>query len=366
MTATVPGSAARVYTNLRTAHLERFPQMTPARVLYTATRYDFDASLVDPANPPVRLSRRGVIRELLRRHHSVLEINEPAMVISWSFLLAQVVAVRLRGALLRRRTTIVAYCIENTDPALRVQRRWRLPLRIARLVARAAMTIFVHASDRLAFGTTSSFALYQDYVGEGALARRSRLFEALPAACDCLSGSTEPRSPTQLVFVGSLSARKGVHRIMAAWDLLREDQAGATLRILGKGALEHEVVVWAADRPEVAVEIDPPRATVHRVLRESGALVVLSRHSPFREQVGLPILEGLSHGCEIVTTSETGLAPWLTEHGHGVVPLDAGPPHVAQEIEAAFRRAARRTGSLPDLPAVDQRIVADRWMMGSG
>lgn len=359
---TSPVSVARVYTNLRTAHLERFRKMTPARVLYTSTRYDFDENMIDRANPPVRLSRIGVIHELLRRHYSVLEVSEPCVVADWPFLLAQVAAVRLRGAFSCRRTTIVAYCIGNADPAVALEQRWWLPKPIARSIARATMNTLVRSTDRLAFGTTGSLALYQDCVGGHRLIGKSRLFEALPSACECLTESTEPHIPTQLAFVGSLAARKGIRTIMAAWDLLRKDRAGATLRILGKGELEREVTAWAAGRPEVSVAIDPPRLTIHRVLRESGVVIMLSDHRPSREQVGLPILEGLGHGCEIVTSTETGLADWLIRHGHAVVALDAPARTVADEIEAAFRRAAERTGSLPDLPTLDQRVVADRWM----
>jgi glycosyltransferase involved in cell wall biosynthesis len=339
--------------------------MTPARVLYTGTRYDFDESLIDGANPPVRLSRYGVIHELLWRQPPVLEVNEPNMVAAWSFVLAQVAAVRLRGTLSRRRTTVVAYCIGNTDPAIGLERRRWMPRPLARPVARVVMRTLVGATDRLAFGSTGSLELYRTYVDRRRLADKSRLFEALPSPCACLAEATGPRRPTQLTFVGALAARKGVPRIMAAWDVLRERQPTATLQILGKGELEREVVAWATGRPEVSVAIDPPRPTIHRVLRQSGVVVMLSDHRPFREQVGLPVLEGLSHGCEIVTTSETGLADWLTGHGHEVVALDAPTAHVVAAVEAAFRRAPARTGSLADLPATDQRIAADRWMMGS-
>jgi glycosyltransferase involved in cell wall biosynthesis len=332
-------------------------------VLYTGTRYDFDASLIDPANPPVRFTRRGVIRELLRRHHSVLEINEPTMVSEWPFLLAQVGAVRLRGAVTRRRTTIVAYCIGVTDPTPRVQRQWRLPRPLARHVARAVMTTLVRGTDRLAFGIDRSQALYQGYVGKQHLDGRSRLFEALPSPCDCLTGSTDARTPTQLAFVGKLSDRKGIRQTMATWDRVRQDHPGATLRILGKGELEREVVAWAADRPDVSVEIDPSRDTIHRVLRESGALIFLSQPAPVREQIGLPVVEALSHGCEVVATTETGLAGWLADHGHGVVAPEAPVEQIADEVAAAFARAAARHGSLAELPREDQRIAADRWLM---
>jgi glycosyltransferase involved in cell wall biosynthesis len=363
VSAATPVSAARVYTHLRTADLERFRQMTPARVLFTRTRYDFDESLVDPANPPVRLTRLGVVRELLRREHAVVEMNEPAIGDLFPFLLAQVAAIRLRGLISRRRATIAAYCIQNADPALELARRWRLPRPLARVVTTAAVRILVRSTDRLAVGTAGSFALYRSYVGDRLLRERARLIEEVPSACECLARSTEERIPTQLAFVGVFSERKGIRQAMAAWDAHRADDTEATFRIIGMGVLQSEVVAWAADRPEVSVEIDPPRETIHRVLRQSGALILLSQPvGSFREQVGFPITEGLAHGCEIIASSETGVAGWLAEHGHSVVAPAAPASRVADEIGAAFDRARRRPGSLPELPALDQRIVADRWM----
>jgi glycosyltransferase involved in cell wall biosynthesis len=359
----VSGPAVRVFARLRTAHLERFRDMTPARVLYTETRYDFDDSMIDHANPPLRRSRVGVIRELLCCQPSVLEINEPTMVSEWPFLFTQVATVRMRGVFSRRRTAITAYCIGVTDPAVRLRQQWRLPPAIARRVARAVMATLVRSFDRLAFGTVGSLELYERYVGWPRIGNKSRLFEALPSACDCLAEPIESRTPTRLVFVGKLTARKGIQQVMDAWEVTRTDQAGATLHIIGKGELEREVVAWAADKPEVSIEIDPPRTAIHSALRQSGVLICLSQPNLVREQIGLPIVEGLSHGCEIVATSETGLARWLARHGHGVVEPGEGATGVANEVRAAFGRAATRHGSLSELPAEDQRIAADRWMM---
>jgi glycosyltransferase involved in cell wall biosynthesis len=363
VSAATPASAARVYTHLRTADLERFRHMTPARVLFTRTRYDFDESLVDPANPPVRLTRLGVVRQLLWRDHAVVEMNEPAIGDLFPFLLAQVAAVRLRGRISRRRATIAAYCIQNADPALEVARRWRLPRPLALVVTAAAVRILVRSTDRLAFGTAASYELYERYVGDRLLRERARLIEEVPSPCECLAGTTEERSSTQVAFVAQFSERKGIREAMAAWDVLRDDHPEATFRIVGKGPLEDDVVTWAASRPEVSVDIDPPRSAIHRLLSRSGVLILLSQpDGSFREQIGFPITEGLAHGCEIVASSETGLAGWLAQHGHGVVPPDAPAGRVADEIAAAFDRARRRPGSLHDLPAVDQRIVADHWM----
>jgi glycosyltransferase involved in cell wall biosynthesis len=351
----------RVYAGLRTAHLERFPHMARARVLYTDRRNDFDAALIDPSNPPERRSRLGVLRELLSRHHETVEINEPALVASWPFLLAQIAAVRLRALADRRRSLIVTYCIGNADPTHEAQARWHLPSPVARPLTTVVLRLLVRGIDRLAFGTAGSAEAYARYVPARRLQGRSRLFEALPSPCDCPDSA---RDPTQVAFVGSLVPRKGVTETMAAWDALRTRRPDATLRIVGHGRLEQAVAAWAADRPEVSLEIDPPRARVHEVLRQSAVLVLLSQPvGGWREQIGLPILEGLSHGCEVVTTSETGVADWLAAHGHAVVPPDSGPELVADRLDEALRRAPTRKGSLTDLPRTDQRLVADRWLM---
>ena len=229
---------------------------------------------------------------------------------------------------------------------------------------RVMLSLLVRCTDRLAFATDDSFEMYRRYVGTAALAARARVFEALPSPCSCLSnGSLEPRPP-QVLFVGGLIERKGVQQTMEAWDAFHARQPDATFRMVGKGRLEDQVVAWADGRPEVTVTIDPPRDEIHGVLRQSAVLLLLSQpHGYWREQIGLPILEGLSHGCEIVTTSETGLARWLAGHEHGVVAPAATADEVADSIAAALDRAAHRRGSLDDLPPTDQRFAADRWMM---
>jgi hypothetical protein len=40
-----------------------------------------------------------------------------------------------------------------------------------------------------------------------------------------------------------------------------------------------------------------------------------------------------------------------------------GPELVAAALSAALDRAPSRRGSLDDLPELDQRIAADRWML---
>lgn len=357
-------ASLRIYDGLRTAHLERLAVMEPAAMWYLDHRADFDESLVDPTNPPVRMSRSEVIRGLARRSHRAIELNEPAMVDQWKFLLAVVATVRARDLLTGNRTALTSYCIENADPTRQVVRRWSVPARVAPWLVRAVMRVLVHQTDRLAFGTDGARERYTEYVGARTLRRRSRLFEALPSPCTCPDGGPAPRRPEQVLFVGSFLERKGIVETMAAWDELHRRRPAANLRVIGAGRLLPEVEAWAEGRSDVRLDIDPPRAEVHAALRESSVLVLLSQpHGHWREQVGLPIVEALAHGCEVVTTSETGLASWLSAHGHEVLDPADGPELVASALSSALDRASERAGSLADLPDIDSRIAADHWMM---
>jgi len=206
--------------------------------------------------------------------------------------------------------------------------------------------------------------MYLDYVPKRMLDRRARLFEALPSSCACLIDASETKSPNLVTFVGSFVERKGIRELMDSWDELHSLDPDARLAVMGKGRLESEVREWARGREDISLSLDPPRAEIHETLRRSSVLVLLSQtHRYWREQLGLPILEGLSHGCEIVATSETGIAQWLQEHGHSVLPPGASPQVTAVGIRGALQRAPTRDGSLRDLPSTDRRISADRWMM---
>ena len=82
----------------------------------------------------------------------------------------------------------------------------------------------------------------------------------------------------------------------------------------------------------------------------------------WREQVGLPIVEGLANGCLVVTTTETGLSAWLSAHGHQVVPPDAGAVALASAVLAAIDDLRAPADILATLPAVDGRRAADLWL----
>jgi len=115
----------------------------------------------------------------------------------------------------------------------------------------------------------------------------------------------------------------------------------------------------------VRLVVDPPRPEIRDILAHSRVLVLPSQPSPtWREQVGLPIVEGLEQGCAIVATTETGLAPWLQEHGHAVVSRDADAAALARAIIGQVDAGDRAASIVASLPPLDGRLAADAWMFG--
>ena len=362
-----PAPHLRVYEILRTAHLERFAARGPSDVLYQHTRYDFDQATADRVQGLgtrlTRTSRLGVLKHLALTSHQSVELNEPMMSNRWIDLGGQLLAIRLRDALTGRHTRISAYCIGIVDPAHDISARRRLPLGASTWWTRTILRALVRGFDCLAFGTTGSYLAHAELLDDPELAVRARTFEALPAACECLAEEGRDRDPAAVVFVGSFDERKGVRLLMHAWEVVHRDRPDATLHLMGTGPLSAEVTSWAAGRAEVSVALDPPRGQVHEGLSGAATLVLLSqRVGHWREQVGLPLVEGLAHGCQIVTTTESGLSPWLAEHGHRVVAAPGDVSTAAAAVLAALQAGRSRASVLADLPSDDQRLAAEDWM----
>ena len=357
----------RVYGNVRTAHLERLASMAPAALLYHRERYDFDTSAAPADAVLLRRGRLATIGHLLRHRYDVVELNEPMAYGRWLDLFAQIAAVRVRGAISRRRSAVVAYCIGYSDPAAEMSARWPfVPPILARLVARGAIGILVGSMDRLAFGTSGSLELYRQY---GRIdANFARVFEGLSSRCQCLGSYDGPvAAGRQILFLGAFTERKGVRQLMDAWDQRPDSGGDAVLRLIGKGPLTDAVQDWASTRSDVCVDVDPPRKEIHRVLRGTDVLVLLSQPvKGWREQIGLPIIEGLSHGARIVASDQTGLASWLAHHNHSVVPTGASPADTLAVLMSAALATRTRESVLADLPATDQRLAADQWLHADG
>ena len=349
---------ARAYWSIRSAHLERAHEWDRATIVYGKANYDFDQSLtqgLDLIHAPTGRAAASILRAMPQL--ATVEVNEPLGLSSLKWTVPIVAALRLRrGA----RIEIVCYAIENLDPFLPAPQGAKA--RVKRGLERRAARFVAGQIDRVAWGTSGSQELYEEQFGH-TIGRRRAVIPALPNACQCLITTGRKPDPVNLLFVGTLTPRKGFDRVLAAWPTVAAAAPSATLTIVGKGSGEVAALELAATDDRVTVLIDPPRAEVHARLRAATALVLLSQRTPrWREQVGLPIVEALSHGCEVVTTSETGLAAWLSDHGHRVVSPQASDESVAAAITGALNDPRPPAEILSQLPTEDGRLVADRWL----
>lgn len=348
----------RVYQLLRTAHLERAHTAQPASIFYVDRRYDFDDRLAAGLDL-IRAGTWNTFVTLLRSSVDTCEVNEPLVRSRLLRTLLAVFAVRISGVLARRRTLIVTYAIENRDPYAGespVSARARVRLWLDRQMSH----ILSRQVDRIAFGTPGAQSVYLTLLGSSLRRSKQILVPALPAPCPCLTGGTSRHG---MVFLGAFEERKGVPQLLAMWDVVSSDRPDLKLTIVGKGRLETDVKQFALERPSVDLLIDPPRAEIHSLLASARGLILLSQPQPrWREQVGLPIVEGLSHGCVIVTTTETGLAPWLSEHGHQVRDAGTAPAAFAQCVISANDNEPSARHVLDDLPVDDGRLTADEWL----
>lgn len=344
----------RLYESIRTAHLERAHELVPAAIVYRERRYDFDEGIARG----LELVQAGPVRAalLLRRSRpEAIEVNEPLMLSSLPATALALFAVRF---LRRRSPRVVTYAIGNADPysapdpSLKRRVRWLIERRLSRYVWKRI--------DAIAFGTEGARDVYR-----ALLPRRHDLVESLVPALPARSHVPAADREHCVVFLGAFAPRKGVPLLLAAWPRVRDACPGATLTLLGKGALQDEVDTFAAAQPGVDVMIDPPRDAIRATLRRSLVLVLPSQPSAtWREQVGLPIVEALEQGCAVVTTTETGLAPWLEAHGHGVVPGDADAEALARAIIGQIEAGDRSAEILASLPVQDGRLAADEWLFG--
>lgn len=358
----ITGEHARLYESVRSAHLERARELEPAAILYRQRRYDFDES----ATEGLELIRASPLRAawlLVRSKVRVLEINEPLQASSAPATALAVGALGIARLVGRPRTTVVCYAIENADPgSFPVPRRMRSRVRRA---AESFLSRRVWARvDRIAYGTSQARDLYETVLPSHRRPLASEVIPALPAPLP--EAGTAPRQATAVVFLGALVERKGFPLVIAAWEHVRSRRPDARLTILGKGALHEEADQLARRDPTVTFRPDPPRDLIRDTLLGAHVLTLPSQPRPdWREQVGLPIVEGLAAGCTIVTTTETGLADWLAANGHRTLAVPTDPVALADAIVEALDDPRAPADVVAGLPALDGRLAADQWLFGT-
>jgi glycosyltransferase involved in cell wall biosynthesis len=344
----------RVIPEVRSADFERSRQSGNRIVIFTSRYADLDESSLWPTARQV--SRAWAWRWAFQRRWQVVELPEPLWLRALPLTVSVGLAVRLSDLLLRRRTRIVTYGMENQEPELLMG---GIPEGLHKFVFGVIRRVGGAMHDRVAFASESA---RECYTAAGVLPIRctTATFEELPEVCACDRGQ---RKGKQMSFVGALERRKGLPDLLAAWHEADLAAEGWQLAVAGSGPLADDLARTAAADTSI-VPLGPiSRREVHEVMARTAVVVLPSRREGrWREQIGLSIVEGLAHGCHVIATPDTGLSGWLSRHGHNVLPEDFT---VADLVEALRRASDTRLSPAmvhDSLPPVDGRIAAEEWM----
>lgn len=353
----------QVYEVARTAHLERARELADVTMLYRGKRYDYDQQ----AATKIDARRAGIIASAwfgLTNDVDVIEVNEPMVVRASVRSVVFIIAARARAKIVRRpRPIAVAYAIGNLSTA-ELRRALPLKAKVRSTLQRPFAGVLWSLLDRVAFGTRDAQVVYEREFGLNNAPQR-KLVEALPAAAeDVLDRTPGPRPPV-LVFLGDFSERKGFPDLLRAWPEVRSAVAESSLLLIGRGVGVNDALALAGSDERVEVVVDPPRSEIFTYLRGAKVLVLPSRRRPlWKEQVGLPITEGLAQGCLIVASAETGIADWLAQHGHVVVPEREVSTKLGAYLIAALQSPLSPGELSSQLPSIDGRQAARTWLYG--
>jgi glycosyltransferase involved in cell wall biosynthesis len=194
---------------------------------------------------------------------------------------------------------------------------------------------------------------------------------ALPATVDVPAASNEPGRPPRLLAYCPNPGRKGIDRIVWAWDRLGRERGDAVLTISG---LEPRRAARALRRAGVTAPMGVefsgaiPRRRHLELLRGATAFVSASRW----EEWGIAQLEALAAGVPLVTTPARGAyeaEPLARELAPELVAPEEDPGALAAAMRAALRMDAGRRARYraeaahlvePFAPGAVDRVMAEQ------
>lgn len=351
----------RVHPELRNDVLER-SDCDEMVTFYSSLSADFDREGVSAVE---QLGVLGILRRVLTQQPQVLEVPEPLWTKHWPKQVVLLSVLRLARSLpAGRRPLLIAYAIENAAPAERLslpfldrrplfQKVW---LRLATLVWGWSISLL----DLMVFGTPAAARNYQQSFPSALRRVRQVLIPDSLAECSTCKLPPFLERPPMALFVGELSARKGVDVLLDAWRFAEESgilPQKARLVLVGDGPLAPHIRQSAAGMDDVDVLGLLGRSAVHDLLRRARVVVLPSRRvRRWREQIGISLLEGEAHLCNLLTTSESGLALSLAERSGALVVAPEDVPGLARSIAASLSGQLTRPRPQDGRAALEQYV----------
>lgn len=350
----------RIVPDLRSSVVEEAP--ASQLLLFTSQRGDADPALLDL--PSVRpFTWANLVRALRDPDLELVEVAEPLWLGEWVRALRPIALVKLvRVVRPRRRVRIATYAIENLD----VRERLTFPSLAARPVVGAVATrlatlalgLSLLALDAVVFGTTGAYENYRR--GFGWALRRTRhtvLTPRLDTCRVCGAVAVDAARERTVLFLGTPSERKGFGVLTDAWERSGAAAEGWRLVVADPSGGDGRAL------PTGVSITSPSRSAVHELLRTASVVAMPSVRRPgWREQIGLPLVEGLAHGCRVVTTTETGLADDLREHPLVVLTTPGDPQGLADGLRRAMAGGGAPGPATTGRAGSTKRDVVEWWL----
>jgi glycosyltransferase involved in cell wall biosynthesis len=165
------------------------------------------------------------------------------------------------------------------------------------------------------------------------------------------------------LFVGVLEKRKGIDLLIQAWEKLDQADFNGRLYIVGSGSLQKKVSEWCQEEPERRTYFGFQTGDkLNSIYMSSDFLIAPSqRDGRWREQVGLPIIEGLTFGLTVITTSETGIADGLRSNGHIVLEDGNQPETIAKALLMSRKRLMTKEYVRSQIRGLSNREKSFNW-----
>lgn len=350
----------RVRPELRATQVLETTDMMPALTLYLDEKYDLGSTKIP--QDCVRVSFGECLRRIATSNARLLDVPEPLWMRFAPKNILLMAVWKSSGVVLSKRREIVTYAIENNTIENLLLPSRKIPKAFVRLfMFLYGLTIYT-LIDRIAFGSLAAQRLYSSL---GFVEKvESILIEELPIPNLGAAQVSDRIEGRQALFVGALDDRKGILDLMAAWGDVESIVKDARIKIIGDGKHSAVVSEWCLERPRNRCYLGFIQHTEVGAQMIAGDVLVAPsrRDGRWREQIGLPIAEALSLGLTVVTTDETGLAQWLADNGHQVIPEASVSTALASSVVHALQQTLPPSSVINSLPPVAGRIAADHWL----
>ena len=273
------------------------------------------------------------------RYHSVeRQVFDPDRVLSW-----------LEETGVAKPDVLHIHSLQFTEFAILLQKKWRLPVvytchslvamektsRLRGVMVTRQERLLQHA-DRIvvpsAWQKRQLVAIYPFCSGK---------VHIIENGVDVQQAGSDV-SPKRLLYVGRLTAIKGIEELLHAVALLQRIEPDVTLDIVGTGSAPYTARLRSVQKSH-HIE-DRVRwlgfkswESVQSLYERYGAVIVPSRQESF----GLVALEALAHGVPLVATQSGGLAEFVSSEVAFVIPQVTGKA-IARTVMKMWRRDARR------------------------